>query len=346
MPAMPPQAPDAAAIARALAARKAFADIDASALMAMPMSGLAHAHWRLVGRRIVIRVPRAVDAALDARAGIERQTAIFRRAYPSGRTPRLIEVLPPSADLPLGALVVEEIAGALPRIPGEMAAIAESLATIHALGVPAPTARPPLADWPDHFAATLAIIERNAVHLARIDSDARRAIADELAWARGFARENAASLVRLPQSLVVVDAHPGNFIMTPAGAAMFVDLEKAGYGAPPVDLAHATLAIALAWSDGRATLTRADIVAFYRHYLDSRPRAVSAALTPWLMAFRRLVWLRTTMAFARFAAEGAAASLAPRAAANAVSAMRMAFDPAAIVHQRAEWSPADPLILA
>lgn len=340
------QASDSAAVARALAARKAFADIDATALTAMPMSGLSHAHWRLVGRRIVIRVPRTGDATLDPRASIERQAEIFRRAYPSGCTPRLVEILPPSGDLPLGALVVEEIVGAPPRVPGEMAAIAESLAAIHALGLPAPLARPPLADWPDHFAATLGIIERNAIHLPRIDSDARHAIAEELAWARRFAREATASLARLPQSLVVVDAHPGNFVMTPDGTAMFVDLEKAGYGAPPVDLAHATLGIALAWSDRRAALSRADIVAFYRRYLDRRLPAVASALEPWLMPFRRLVWLRTTMAFARFAAEGAAAMLAEDAAQNAAAAMRIAFDAAVIARQRAEWSAPDPLILA
>lgn len=341
-----PPAPDAAAIARALAARKAIADIDASALKPMPMSGLAHAHWRLVGRRVVVRAPRAGDSALDARASLERQAAIFRRAYPSGRTPRLIDVLAPTADLPLGALVVEEIGGAPPRVPGEIGAVAETLAAIHQLAMPAPSARAPLPDWPDHFAATLAIVERNAVHLAQANSEARRAIEEELAWAHGFARENAASFARLPQALVVVDAHPGNFVMSPAGVAMFVDLEKAGYGAPPIDLAHATLGLALAWGDAHATLSRAEIVTFHRRYLDLRSRGIATALKPWLMPFRRLVWLRTTTAFARFAVEGAASILAPAAAANAAAAIKMAFDLAAIARQRAEWSGPDRLILA
>jgi len=37
--------------------------------------------------------------------------------------------------------------------------------------------------------------------------------------------------------------------------------------------------------------------------------------------------------------------LAPPAAANAASAIKMAFDPAAIARQRAEWSGRQPLRL-
>ena len=47
--------------------------------------------------------------------------------------------------------------------------------------------------------------------------------------------------------LVAFDAHPGNFLIEPEGRAVLVDLEKARYGHPGCDLAHATLYTSTTW---------------------------------------------------------------------------------------------------
>ena len=39
-------------------------------------------------------------------------------------------------------------------------------------------------------------------------------------------------------TLVLTDTHPGNFLIRPDGQAVIVDLEKALYGSPGIDLAH------------------------------------------------------------------------------------------------------------
>jgi hypothetical protein len=332
---------DATTIARALSAVPALRGLEADALVKLPDKGLAHRHWRIAGRALLVRVPRAPDAD----AALRRQAASFERLRRCARAPRLHAVVEPSPDLPGGALIVDEVAGRPPRLPAELSLIAETLAAIHALPLPAPAERPPLPSPADPFAATLKTVEQNLAFLGRAgaEPDAIRQIKEEVAWARGFAAQRTDGNPA-PCTLVVSDAHPGNFLVTAAGHAMFIDLEKGGYGSPAIDVAHATLRPSTRWDpDCGIALSRAEIERFVRAYFAAAGPAMQQAIAPSLLPMRRLTWLRTTLAFARFRVERSAAALAPTAAAHAEAVIADSLSPAVIADVRQEWLGPDAL---
>lgn len=331
---------DAATVAEALARLPQWRGVRADALEKLPDKGLAHAHWRIAGQGLLVRVPRAPDRDQN----LLRQATCFRRLEPSGRVPRLHAVIEPDATLPGGALVVDEIGGRPPHWPGELSLVAETLAAIHALPLPSEDQRPPLASPTDPFAATLQGIERNRPFLDRagVSADAIRQIDEELAWARGFAAKGA--MKDSPKSFVITDAHPGNFVITPAGRAVFVDLEKGAYGAPAIDIAHATLRPSTQWDpDCGSVLTHAEIIRFVRAYFMAAGPAREQALRSTLMPYRRLIWLRTTLAFARFKVERTAAALSDEAARHADTVIADCHSPDTIGRIRSEWLGPDPL---
>ena len=95
----------------------------------------------------------------------------------------------------------------------------------------------------------------------------------------------------------MTDTHPGNFLIDGQGRAIIVDLEKALYGSPGVDLAHATVYSSTTWDpDVWADLSLEEVAAFYRHYLevvaDTASPALAEELRPWLLPMRRLLFLR------------------------------------------------------
>jgi thiamine kinase-like enzyme len=190
----------------------------------------------------------------------------------------------------MGALAVEHIAGPKPALPRDLAPIARSLARIHALPVPAE--RAPLLVHADPVAETLKAIREQASYAreAGLAPTAAAAVEAELATAESLA------LAARPAPVLTLtgsDTHPGNFLVA-EGRAVFVDLEKALYGNPAVDLAHATLYTSTMWDpDCAARLTQADVGEFYAAYFDAVPPALAAALRPWVRPLRRLVWLRT-----------------------------------------------------
>ncbi|MBI3452924.1 MAG: aminoglycoside phosphotransferase [Rhodospirillales bacterium] len=298
-------------IARALASVPGIGVFDPGALERLPLKGLMHTHWRIRGRDLVLRAPRAGDAA-----DLVRQAAAFARMAASGRTPKLAA----AADLP---------------------ALAQTLAAIHRLPLPSPSDRLPLASPPDPFADALITVERNAAYLARANvmPDARAQIEAELDWARGFAAANADPLARGPRALIVSDAHPGNFLVRADGIAVFLDLERALYGAPAIDLAHATLRPATRWDgDCDAVLSPDDTARFHAAYFAAAGPVAEEALRPWLLPMRRLTWLRTTTAFARFRAAGALAGLAPERRAHAENVIADSLDPEIIAGIRRIWT--------
>ena len=331
---------DAATVALALAALPQWRGLREDALEKLHDKGLAHAHWRVVGQGLLVRVPRAADRD----GALQRQATCFRRLEPCGRAPRLHAVIEPSSVLPGGALVVDEVGGQPPRWPAEISLVAETLAAIHALPLPPAEQRAPLPDPADPFAATLHGIESNRPFLERAGASAEaiRQIDEDLAWARDFAISGA--LKDAPKSFVVADAHPGNFVITPAGQAMFVDLEKGGYGAPAIDVAHATLRPSTQWdADCGTVLTRDEVGRFLRAYFMAAGPALEQAMRPTLLPYRRLTWLRTTLAFARFKVEGTARALAHEAERHAEKVIREALSAEMIAHIRGEWLGPDPL---
>jgi hypothetical protein len=287
-------------------------------LRPLPEKGLAHDHLRVVGTGCLLRVPRQSQFALAAVENLTYQAACFERASQGTHAPRLHGVLPPSRELPMGALVVDEIEGRAVQLPGDLPAIAECLASIHSLKVPPPNERPPLADHSDPIAGTLVFIEEQARYLedATDDLDAVALIREELGWARRFAIENADQVQ--PTTLVASDTHPGNYIVDQSGRAYIVDLEKALYGSPAIDLAHCSLYTSTTWDIAASyVIAPAEVTAFYRDYLSHIEPDLAQALRPWLMPLRRLTWLRSTTWSAKWRVESRKTAVADKdAAAN------------------------------
>ena len=339
--------PDQSALHAALITLPGCAGVKPGDLKPLHVAGIAHDHvhvrgLELGGKPALLRVPRLSQWGLAPEANLAYQRACFERAAPSGATPALLATLPVSAALPMGALVVEAIAGRKPKLPGEMAAIAASLARLHHLPVPPPDARPPLQVHADAVAGTLNVIEEQAgfVDDAGLAPAARAAIADELDRARGFAREAAGR--EQPLRLVATDAHPGNFLIDARGRAILVDLEKALYGAPAIDLAHASLPTSTLWDPDIATeLAPPAVAAFYRAYLDAAGAPLAAAVRPWIQPMRRLTWLRTLTWCVRWRVLSArdpdwsAASLAPDFRAHLERILPRYFDADSIAAVRA-----------
>lgn len=272
------------------------------ALSILTTKGISHDHWRIGDSGLVLRIPRMSQWGMAPDQQLAYEATAFRRAAASGHCPALRDIVPVGEVLPRGALIVDLIDGRPPRLPDDLAAIADAFVAIHQLPLPAPAAQPPLLSHDKPVAATLAVIEEQAAHLpdAQLSDVARAAIEQELTWAREFAAQGEPDF---GLCLVGTDTHPGNFLIDGDGMAWFVDLEKALYGVPPIDLAHATLAVATGWDpDCAARLTTEQTGAFYRHYLDRIGSARAGELTPWLLPLRRLTWLRTMTWFARWQA--------------------------------------------
>jgi len=339
---------DTAALIEALRAIPETRDLRTGDLAPMTAKGVNHDHYRVLGKGLVLRVPRATPWSGDAAAQLASEAAAFERAAPSRATPRLTAVLPITASLPRGGLLVEEIAGRAPRLPQDLPVLAEALACLHSLPIPPPSERPPL---PDHgecgpMVETLDFIgrQREFIPAVPLATAARDALNHEFAWAQRFA----VGLDEDPQPLALVgtDTHPGNFVLRNDGNAVLVDLERVCYGSPAIDLAHTTLYTSTTWDlEVQAVLERADVEAFYRHYLGSIGSEREAALRPFLLPARRLTWLRTMMWAVRWRALAERDGLAidPRLADHIHRRLDDFFAPTRIAKIRAEWLTEPPL---
>ena len=287
----------AAAIESGLQAEPSLRPLADHPLAKLTDKGLAHDHLRLVGSGLLLRIPKQSQRGYAPADNLRYQAACFARVSESGHGPKLAGVLAPRDGLPFGALVVEEIAGRPPKLPEELPALAACMAKVHALPLLPLEARPPLEDHIDPVAWLLTEIEDQARFIpdAGLAAESRQEIEAELAWGRDFAAGlNGAAQ---PVTLVLTDSHPGNFLIDTAGKATIVDLEKALYGSPGVDLAHSTVYSSTTWDlDVYAELTLDEIAAFYRHYLEIIEEAgaagLAARLRPWLIPMRRLLFLR------------------------------------------------------
>ena len=274
-----------AALAAAMAADPATAAWAGAALVPMRDKGLAHDHIRLSGTGLLARVPKQSQMDLRAAENLAYQAACFRRAGPSGHVPRLHAVLAPAKGLAHGALIVEEVAGRVARLPGDLPAIARALGAIHALAKPAVAA--PLLAPADPLAALRDEIAAQGVHLAAAGlAPATRALVErEVAGLLALCARPA----RPATCLISFDAHPGNYLFRDDGAAVLVDLEKARYGAPSLDLAHATLYTSTTWDvEASAVLSIDDIAAFHEAWaaVPGVPEGDG-----WHVALRRAMWL-------------------------------------------------------
>jgi thiamine kinase-like enzyme len=170
-------------------------------------------------------------------------------------------------------------------------------------------------------------------------------IEEEIAWARSFASE-AETRPQTPR-LVATDAHPGNFLMTAEGSAVFVDLEKMLYGAPAIDLAHASLYTSTMWDpDIAAALDAGEVAAFLDAYFEAAGPALADEVRPWVLPMRRLTWLRTLTWCIRWrvlsasAEEWSADRLDPASRSHIERTVADYVSPARIEAIRSEWREA------
>ena len=273
----------AAALALA-SSRWAGCDLDV-----LPDSGLAHTHVRLVGHGALARIPKQSQMGLAPAPNLAYQAACFERAGLSGHTPRLLDLLAPSAALPRGALIVEEIIGHHAQLPRDLHAIVTALACIHRLPLPAKAARAPLTSAADPMIDLLTEIEAQAAWLdaAQIDPPAKRHIDAEIDRYRSLCVESP----RPALSLISFDAHPGNFMIRTDGLAVLVDLEKCRYSHAPLDLAHATLYTSTTWDAASSTALTVDEVAGAYAGWSREIGASAAAWNDWHLPLRRAMWL-------------------------------------------------------
>jgi thiamine kinase-like enzyme len=277
-------------------------------LLLLPDSGLAHTHVRLVGHGALARIPKQSQIGLAPAANLAYQAACFERAARSGHTPTLLGVLAPSAALPRGALIVEEVIGRAARLPQDTTAIVTALARIHQLPLPAQDGRAPLTSAADPLLDLLAEIEAQAAHLdaAQIDPIARRRIEAEIERLRSLC----AQPPRPPRCLISFDAHPGNFMVRADGRAVLVDLEKCRYSHAPLDLAHATLYTSTTWDATSSAVLGVDEVA--RAYADWSHEVGASAddWCDWHLPLRRAMWLWSITWCAKWRVASRAASAA------------------------------------
>ena len=311
-------------------------------LQVLPDSGLAHTHVRLVGHGALARVPKQSQMGLASDVNLAYQAACFERAAASGHTPALLGVLPPSAALPRGALIVEEVLGQAAVLPQDLPAIVTALARLHQLPLPALDMRAPLLAAADPMADLLADIQAQAVWLdaAQIDPPARQAIDAEIARFHALC----AQPQRPPLSLIAFDAHPGNFMLRTDGTAVLVDLEKCRYSHAPLDIAHATLYTSTTWNvAGSAVLRTEEVTAAYAVW--SREMGAAAlALNDWHLPLRRAMWLWSITWCAKWRVVSTAASAATAAGEDWSSQLS---EPALIAHVkgRVDHYLSTPIIL-
>lgn len=255
----------------------------------LPDTGLAHLHVRLLGSGLLARIPKQSQMGLEAEHNLRYQAACYRRAADSGHVPHLASVVWPTSDLPRGALLVEEIRGTPACSASHIEAIVTALARIHALPVPAGGEREPLLNEADPVDSLLEIIEDQGRFLddPGVSETSRRIVR---ATIHDVARR-VAGLRRPPARLIAFDAHPGNFLLTSTGKAILVDLEKARYSYPPLDLAHATLYTSTTWGpEASFVLSRAQIIDACQVWRDVMGDAAASYL-PWLAPLRTMMWL-------------------------------------------------------
>ena len=285
---------------RALSKYDIFSHLEKDDLKVATTKGLVHDHVLLRSDnfsdyQMVVRIPRLSQFGLEPKENLKYQAACFSAASPSNHTPKLILVVEPSANLPMGALVVEHIKGKNIVLPSDLNGMAECFARVHSLQTPETPDHSELLYHIDPIRGVVNTINEQSkfINEATSDPEVQKILREEVEWASDFANQN--SNLHPPHRLCLTDTHPGNFLVDASGKVFFVDLEKALYGSPAIDLGHATILTSTLWDfDIQVELSRNDIINFYQAYLDFLPVNLKNEIRPWLMPMRRLAWIRST----------------------------------------------------
>ncbi len=288
----------------------AYAD---RALEPLKAKGLAHDHVRLSGTGYLARIPKQSQMHLNAHENLAYQRACFDRASPAGHAPRCIKVLAPCADLPRGALIVEEIVGRSARLPDDLPLMAQSMAALHGIALPQQHTFAPLIHAADPLIALWDEIQVQASYLpqAHLDALVGGQIQAELSQLEALC----SAAHRPKRCLIAFDGHPGNFVIAPQPGgfekAYLVDLEKCRYSYPSLDLAHATLYTSTTWDiDSHTILSPREVLATYQSWAEHVDAELARDAAAWHLPLRRAMWLWsvTWCAKWRVASRAAAAS--------------------------------------
>lgn len=291
--------------------------------------GLAHRHVRLLGTGLLARIPKQSQMRLAAADNLRYQAACFERAAPSLQVPRLHALLMPSAHLPHGALLVDEIVGRPARLPQDLPALMRCLAALHALPVPPAADRAPLLCAADPLRDLQREVESQWAQGADgAGLAATRAMHEGLNALAALCAGDA----RPPRTLIAFDGHPGNFVLREDGVAVLVDLEKCRYAYAGLDLAHATLYTSTTWdAQVQAVLSAEDLqraYAAWEHTVgveraqDARAWHAPLAQAMWLWS---LSWCAQWLALSR---------QPPKAGADGEDWSSEHSDPALVAHVR------------
>ncbi|MEA2118670.1 aminoglycoside phosphotransferase family protein [Halovibrio sp. HP20-50] len=268
----------------ALASELKRAGISYQTLTPMADTGLAHDHvWiHREGDDWVARLPKQSQMNLPPEENLAYQTACYERSSPGGHTPQLYDVLPPSNQLPRGGLLVEAIRGRLAKLPEDLPAVAEALASLHRQ--PLPNEKAPLLAPADPWQAMVSEVHQQAQWLAdaQLSSKVTQRIKQELDLLPPRLND-------VTPTLISFDTHPGNFLIRDDGRAVLVDLEKCRYGLPGIDLAHTSLYTSTTWDiSSQAVLSLEEVIHFYRRWQAAMSETPD---TDTLVACRRATWL-------------------------------------------------------
>jgi Phosphotransferase enzyme family len=259
--------------------------------------GLAHDHVRICGTGLLARIPKQSQMRLSTLDNLAYQQSCFERASLAGHAPRCIKVLQPCPSLPRGALIVEEIVGRSTQLPHDLPLMAQSMAALHSIILPPPSAVAPLIHASDPLQAMRDEVQAQASYLplAHLETDVMNQIHAELAAFQALC----AAQPRPRRCLIAFDGHPGNFVITSAadgadGAekAYLVDLEKCRYSYPSLDLAHATLYTSTTWDiDSHTVLSPQEVMATYRAWVKGVDSTLAKDAAGWHLPLRRAMWL-------------------------------------------------------
>ena len=259
-------------------------------LIPIRSTGLAHEHIRINGFKLLARVPKQSQLGLGALENLSYQEACFKRTSPSNHTPKLYKTLAPTIDMPMGALIVEEIIGESLCLPQDALPMCQALASIHSIPLPSDIEKQPLKNPLNALTDTFKeILDQSAyINNAQLAYDSEHQIREELVKTGQLLTKDK----KPATSLIAFDSHPGNFLRTRKNKAILVDLEKARYGVPAFDLAHATLYTSTTWDiDTFSILNHSHIAKFYEFWLENVPKNLSESVRDWLVDLRRMMWL-------------------------------------------------------
>ncbi|MBI1215172.1 MAG: phosphotransferase [Alphaproteobacteria bacterium] len=271
---------------------------DEVTLRPLASQGLTHDHYVIGDTGLLLRVPRRNQLDMTPEDYLAHQKACYDAAEASGATPALRGLLPPSKDLPNGAMIIDYIESRRPETPEDKQAMAVCMGALNALPLPE-NSKVQAASAP--FESQWFLLDTLFGHYLtgdKIDPAAQKLLLAEKAALREKMDALAARADELPQGLIGADSHAGNFIIDGDGKAWFVDLEFLTADVPQLDAADAASPLTSRLDPtNKAVFSAAEKKEFYKTWskqsgYDRLPENDALlALSERMVNMRTLAWL-------------------------------------------------------